>query len=68
MSGRFNFHVVAGRKKRERVYAYMDRLADAHLGGDSLIVKSGAKSKRPLYKFEAVMFNTKPLHTDEGRS
>lgn len=52
VGGAGTYHVKAGRRKFAKVQKYLQRLVEAHLGGDSLTSKSGISIKRPLYTVE----------------
>ena len=50
--GSGTYRVRAGRKKYGKVCAFVRRLVEAHLGGDSPTSKSGISIKRPIYTIE----------------
>jgi hypothetical protein len=47
--GAVSYRVKAGRKKWRKVHAYVNRVVQAHLGGESTL-KSVRVIERPLYK------------------
>lgn len=53
VGGSGSYHVKAGRKKFDKVWAYVRRVVEAHHGGESLTSKSAAEIKRPLYTISA---------------
>ena len=50
--GSGTYRVRAGRKKYGKVWKFVSRLVEAHLGGDSPTSKSGISIKRPTYTVE----------------
>lgn len=46
---RWDIH-PCGRKKFHRLWLYLNRVTDAHLGGEALTLKSVRVIERPLYK------------------
>lgn len=52
VGGAGTYQIKAGKRKSGKVWRYVSRLLEAHLGGDSPTSKSGSSIKRPLYTVE----------------